>query len=254
MDRPLVGSVKAEGINTSELENSIKKSYSGKYIKNPDVTVTVEEYRSAPVVVTGAVTRPGVYYLRGNRSTVLEILSKADSLKPEAGDTVLIIRGGEQADETGIARAEELKKDSFRGELITVDLEQLVDRGDLRMNLWVKGGDIVSVPPRERAYVYVLGYVQRPGGFELPGKKPLDALQAVAMAGGLTGAARAENSFLVRKTQAGRRIVPVDLTKLARGTRPPLYMEKEDTLVVGSGLWARLAEFLKPSIPITPTQ
>ena len=82
----------------------------------------------------------------------------------------------------------------------------------------------------------------------MPGGKPVEALQAVAMAGGLTGAARAENSFLIRETARGQKIVPVDLTKIARGQRPSLQMVKGDTLVVGSGLWARLAEFIKPSV------
>jgi len=253
VDLPLLGSVQTGGLSTSDLANRIKIGYKGKYIKNPDVTITVQEYRSKPVVVTGAVSKPGVYYLRSNRSTVLEVLAAADSLKPEAGDTILIIRDGKRTGDVGDNKVAE-SKGAGKGELIIVDLKQLADVGDLRLNLWVKAGDIISVPPRDRAFVYVLGYVQRPGGFEVPGDKPMDVMQAVAMAGGLTGSARAENSFLMRKTSSGRRIIPVDLTKLARGTRPPLNMERGDTLVVGSGLWARLAEFLRPSIPLSPTQ
>ena len=243
LNLPLLGVVQADGMTTVELAERIKLAYSGRFIKNPDVVITVLEYRSAAVVVTGAVLKPGVYYLQHNRGTVLGVLSDANSLKPEAGDSILIIRGGSKNDPTA----------SGKSDLITVDLKQLADAGDYRLNLWVQAGDIISVPSRESSYVYVLGYVQRPGGFEIPGGKRMDALQAVAMAGGLTGSARAENTFLVRETPAGQRIIPVDLTKIARGTRPSLLMEKGDTLVVGSGLWARLAEFLRPSIPLSPT-
>jgi len=40
----------------------------------------------------------------------------------------------------------------------------------------------------------------------------------------------------------------VDLTKIARGVRPPLYMEPGDTLVVGSSTIAKLSEFIRPSV------
>ncbi|MCK5850834.1 MAG: polysaccharide biosynthesis/export family protein [Kiritimatiellae bacterium] len=244
LNLPLLGIVQAKGMTAVALGERINKAYTGRFIKNTDVVITVLEYRSAAVVVTGAVSSPGVYYLRHNRGTVLGVLSEANSLKAEAGDTILIIRSGEKKDSEASGKAD----------LITVDLKQLADAGDYRLNVWVQAGDIISVPSRESSYIYVLGYVQRPGGFEMPGGERMDALQAVAMAGGLAGAARAENTFLVRETSSGQRIIPVDLTKIARGTRPSLLMERGDTLVVGSGLWARLAEFLRPSIPLTPTQ
>jgi hypothetical protein len=40
----------------------------------------------------------------------------------------------------------------------------------------------------------------------------------------------------------------VDLTKIARGVRPPLYVEPGDTLVVGSSAIAKMSEFLRPSV------
>ncbi|MBA4388059.1 MAG: hypothetical protein C0404_08770, partial [Verrucomicrobia bacterium] len=69
-----------------------------------------------------------------------------------------------------------------------------------------------------------------------------------AMAGGLTGTARAENSTLIRQTPEGQKVVPVDLTKIARGARPQLYLEPGDTVLVGSGFFARLSEFVKPTL------
>jgi len=241
---PLVGPIMAKGKSTGQLAVLIRDTYKGKYIKSPEVSLTVAEHRSAAVVVTGAVVKPGVYYLKKNRISVLEILTRADSLKKDAGDTILVIRGGNKAP---VVKTN--PDQAVQGDLVSIDLKALADAGDLRMNVWVRGGDIVTVPPRKRAYVYVLGYVQRPGGFEIPGSgKKIEALQAIAMAGGLTASARAENTFLVRETPQGQKIVPVDLTKIARGTRPPLHMERGDTLVVGSGFWAKLSEFIKPSV------
>ena len=129
-----------------------------------------------------------------------------------------------------------------------MDLKQLIDNGDLRMNLWVRKGDIITVLPRESRYISVLGYVNRPGTFDISGKGPIDALKAVAMAGGLTPTARAANSWVLRQTEKGQKMVPIDLTKLARGVKPKLPLQPGDTLVVGSSTMAKLSEFIKPSV------
>lgn len=271
---PWVGSLRASGLSARRLEESIKSAYAGRYIKDPQVTVTVAEYRSAAVVVTGAVKNPGVYYLTTNGSTVLSVLAQAGGLSEEAGDELLIIRAGNSRPSAGnpapggarnnpgdavvelVPKAPEPATASAGGggsphsgpQAIAVDLRQLVDEGNLVLNLEVRSGDIVTVPPRAEQYVYVLGYVQRPGAYELKDGMRVDALRAVALAGGLTPSARAENSFLVRETPEGQKVVPVDLTKIARGVRPPLYMEPGDTLVVGSSTIAKLSEFIRPSV------
>lgn len=342
---PLVGVLSCAGMTARGVQNRVTEAYRGNYLQNPQVDVAVSEYRSAPVVITGAVAQPGVYYLRHNQSSVLEVLSMAQGLSAEAGNDLLIVRrrdgqaapndaeasaqaaegdaavedaiaaltndgaaskptppepwtgsrisemvGAGLEEEAAYARAEEdaAAADRPRGladsadntaepdpgrdapapvmgeaamvddgeaamagldaDLITVDLEQLLDEGDVRLNLPIVGGDIVTVPPGRREYVYVLGYVQRPGAFELGGRDRVRAMQAVAMAGGLSGAARAQNSFLIIDKPTGRKVVSIDLTKIARGQRPPVYMESGNTLVIGSGVFARLAEFIRPTI------
>jgi protein involved in polysaccharide export with SLBB domain len=131
---------------------------------------------------------------------------------------------------------------------VVIDLRQLVDEGNLELNAEVVGGDIITVPARAQEYVFVLGYVQKPGAYEIRDTMKVDALRAVALAGGLAPSARAENSVLIRETAEGQDVVPLDLTKMARGVRPPLYIEPGDTLVVGSSFFGRLSEFVRPSI------
>ncbi len=362
---PLIGAVAVSGRPARDVQQLVTEAYNGRYLKDPQVNVTVAEYRAAPVVVTGAVKMPGVYYLRHNVSSVLEVLSLADGVTPAAGIDLLIVRKGADApaasaeespapvEVEGVSLADEPVSDealepvplaaddteepslpeegaldqdedelaadiaafnaalasladdeSFlesapdtalpeeamvvpdaaadrmelagadssmdeapteapteaetddvasaetgsAAELITVDLRRLLDEGDMRMNLEVYGGDIITVPPGQKRFIYVLGYVQRPGAFELQGRDRVRALQAVAMAGGLSSSARAQNSFLIIDKPQGRQVVSVDLTKIARGVRPPVYMEPGSTLVVGSGMFAKLAEFIKPSI------
>jgi len=262
---PWVGSVRAGGLSAGELEEATKKIYAGRYLKDPQVTVTVAEYRSAAVVVSGAVREPGVYYLTGDRSTILSMLALAGGLTEGAGDRVLVIRSAESAPAPTVADAaaevELVGKGggpaparrtvgSGPGEsrATTIDLKELVDEGNLLLNLPVSTGDVITVPARKEQYVYVLGYVQRPGAYELKDGVRVNALRAIAMAQGLSVAARAENSVLIRETAKGQIVVPVDLTKIARNVRPPIYLEPGDTLIVGSSTIARLTEFVRPSI------
>jgi polysaccharide export outer membrane protein len=89
---PLVGVVKCAGLTARGFQKRVAAAYKGKYLQDPQVDVAVAEYRSAPVVVTGAVGKPGVYYLRHNISSVLEVLSMANGLTSEAGSDLLIVR------------------------------------------------------------------------------------------------------------------------------------------------------------------
>jgi len=255
---PLVGDVKVAGLNTPDATAHIAKQYAGKYLKNPQVSVSILEYRSAPVVITGAVGKPGMYYLRDNQSSVLEILATAGGLTEEAGDSLLIVRKQkeapaedqaveEPAPETEAEETGEAAEKSAQ-QVITVDLKGLLDDGDIRMNVAVTGGDIMSVPPRRQDFFYVLGYVNKPGAFEVRSHRRVRAMQAVAMAGGLSSAARAQNSFLIREKAGVREVTPVDLTKIARGAASPVYLNAGDTLVIGSGVLAKLGEFIKPSV------
>jgi polysaccharide export outer membrane protein len=73
---PLVGSVQARGKTASELSTDIEKLFGEKYLKDPQVTVTVATSVSQRVSIQGEVTEPGVYQVSGP-TTLLEVLSMA---------------------------------------------------------------------------------------------------------------------------------------------------------------------------------
>ena len=66
-------------------------------MKDPHVGVFIQELQSHPVSVVGAVKMPGVFQIRGTK-TVIEVLSMAQGLADDAGDTVLIMRGAGYAE------------------------------------------------------------------------------------------------------------------------------------------------------------
>jgi protein involved in polysaccharide export with SLBB domain len=104
------------------------------------------------------------------------------------------------------------------------------------------------VPPRKKQLVYVLGYVQRPGALEIPHGERMEALQAVAMAGGLSSAARAQNSTLITEQDGERKNIRVDLTSIKLGKSPPVTLAPGDILIVGSSAFAKLAQFIQFSV------
>ena len=87
---PLIGRLKAAGLTVEQLETELASRLKT-YVKEPQVSVTVTEFRSQPVSVFGAVTTPGVVQLRG-RKTLYEVLSMAGGPRETAGSTVSIIR------------------------------------------------------------------------------------------------------------------------------------------------------------------
>src|SRR5438105_5158115 len=89
---PLLDSVHAAGLTPRELELVLQELLRCTYMQNPHVSVFVREMQSHPVSVLGAVRRPGVFQVRGSK-TLLEILSLAEGLADDAGETAIIMRG-----------------------------------------------------------------------------------------------------------------------------------------------------------------
>ncbi len=153
---PWVQGVKVQGLTVPGTEHAIKAAYDGRFIKDPQVTVNVTEYASSTVVVTGAVNRPGIYPLKHNEANLLECLSLAGGPSHEAGHELTLVR------QPHGTNSREATPDSIR-----IDLLDLLGGGKPLLNVPVTGGDVITIAPRTDRYVYVLGYVRRPGAFKL---------------------------------------------------------------------------------------
>jgi len=79
---PLVGSVQAGGRTPDELSSDLVTALKKKYMKDPQVIVTVKEAQSQRVTVDGAVLQPGVYPLTGP-TTLLQAVSLARGPDPK---------------------------------------------------------------------------------------------------------------------------------------------------------------------------
>lgn len=89
---PLIGSVTAAGLTTTELSEEIAKRLGSRYLIDPQVSVIVSSSVAQKVTVEGAVTTPGVYEVRG-QTTLLEALAMAKGPSQVADlDQVVIFR------------------------------------------------------------------------------------------------------------------------------------------------------------------
>lgn len=230
---PLLGPVTAAGRTPRELETHLEERLGETYMRDPHVSVQVTEIQSQGVSVVGAVGAPGVYQVSGSK-TLLEVLAMAQGLNEQAGNAVFVMRPGK-----GAAPTPELTADGTLSEtpsaadarVIEVDLGALLESGDAAQNVVIQPGDIVQVRPA--GLVYVVGEVNRPGGFTIPAGEPLTVLQALAMAEGLGSTAAASRSVIVRELSGGERMeIPVDLDAVLDGAQQPPTLAARDVLFV----------------------
>jgi polysaccharide biosynthesis/export protein len=221
---PLLGTMRALGLSSRELELAIEARLQAKYIREPDVSVQVTEVRSREVTVVGAVRKPGPFQISG-ATTILEVLSLAGGLAEDAGESALVMR-------TGAAAAAPIE----------VKLKALMEGRDGHANIPIHPGDVVNV--QSAAMVYVVGAINKPGAFAVPGNGQLTVLRALALGEGLTAVAAKGDALVVRTTDQGERVeIPVDLADILAGTGQDIPLEGQDVLFVptsGSKVAARV--------------
>ncbi len=243
---PLLESVHAAGLTPRELELVLEALLRRTYMKDPHVSVFVREMQSHPVSVLGAVRRPGVFQIRGSK-TLLEILSLAEGLADDAGETVIILRGAGLQNEASsaaerysltkeveesAASSDEKKNTSPAEGIVPVNLKDLLDSSDVHQNPIVNPGDIVKV--LRAGIVYAVGEVQRPGGFTMKSNEKMSVLQVIALSGGLTRTASKAGARIIRMDERSgeREQTPIDLSKILAGKAPDPLLEPRDIVFV----------------------
>jgi polysaccharide biosynthesis/export protein len=245
---PMVGKVQASGVSVRDVEADLTTRYRT-YFKDPQVAVTVTDYRSQPVTVVGAVNAPGVIQLRGP-TRLMRVISQAGGLKPEAGDRIIITRrlppnqGAAPAiptptpTSTTSSPATGLTEPNASFYLKEIDLLKIIDGTDPSANLIVEANDLITVPRAKM--IYVIGDVGRPGGYVLDGHtSKLTVLQAIALAGGVNRSAAYGNTKILRPTTGSntpRTETQIDLKKILASKSPDISLHAEDILYVPNSL------------------
>jgi polysaccharide biosynthesis/export protein len=185
---PLLGQVSVTGMTVARISKKLAKLYSDGYIVNPQVSVFIEEYRSKKAIILGQVKSPGLYELRGY-TTFLELISKAGGFTGDAGSKAIVKR------KSGKSHSSE--------NIITIDINSLVENGNMDMNISIEDGDSVYVTQED--VFYVTGEVKKPASYKY--EKGTTVIKAVTMAGGFTGKAAKSSGRIIRNENGKETII-----------------------------------------------
>jgi len=216
---PLLGKVYVAGLTRYQVEKKIADLLSRKYIKNPQVTIFIKEYRSNVAMVMGAVKTPGAYEIVG-RMNLLQLIAMAGGITSDAQDRVIVFR------QTGSVKAS-----------IIIPIEELLLTGSTKYNIEIQPGDVINIPEVLNIEVYVFGQVKNPGVVTLPLGSGTTLLQAIAKAGGFTERAKKSSVLIKRRNEKGKEIkMEVNVKDILKGKKPDIKLKPYDIIYVPESL------------------
>jgi polysaccharide export outer membrane protein len=237
LDLPVIGHLHAEGLTLEQLRSAIASKLSD-ILNHPSVSVSIVQYRSHPISVLGSVRNPGVFQVAQSKR-LLEVLSLAGGLAPDAGDKIKISRVKRE----GILPLADAAPEDATGYYVgTISVKKLIDEADTSLNIPVMDGDVIAVSKAE--LFYVIGAVKHAGGFPLGDKSAVSIMQALSLAEGFDRAASPNKARLLREDKPGqdRTETTVDLKPIMAGTAPDIPLRANDILYVPTS-GVKLASF-----------
>lgn len=220
--------IDAMGLRPDQLEQVIRTALEAEHlILDPVVTVTVIEYHSRPVSVSGAVRHP-ITFQAITPVTLLSALGLADGLSPDAGSEIIVTR-----------------KSTIQGNSPAVLVQRIAVR-DLfetaapEVNVILTGGEEIRIP--QVGKVYVVGNVKRPGAFRVEGSSDTTVLQVLALAEGLAPSATKQAYILRRELgKINKTEIRVELKDILDRKSPDVRLQVDDILYVPDDAGRRTA-------------
>lgn len=206
---PLVGQVKAAGLTPPQLAAKLSELLADGYLKDPQVDVSVKDYRSQWVVVSGEVKTPGRKPLRGG-TRLKEVIGEATGFTEEAGEEITITRKVPDADEN---RTLYISRTDFESGTVNPSLAH---------------GDTIDI--RRADYCYIQGEVRESGRVRV--ERGMTLMRVIALAGGLTDWANRKNVVVLYPQGAVPRERVFNLKQIEKGKiEDPTISGGEDIIV-----------------------
>jgi polysaccharide biosynthesis/export protein len=209
---PVLGSLHVGGLTADQAREQVsKRLLDGQILKEPQVSLTVLEYTAPQVVIIGEVALPGKYALL-QPTNLVHVLALAGGPTRLAGDEVQITPGDENVPPSLVHYSK------------ASDPKSVAD-------VIVHPGDTVQV--KRAGIVYVLGAVNRPGGYIMQEEGTLNVLQAISLANGTSMAASTKHIYLLRHNPDGTEIdMELAYKKIYEGKLTDLQLHATDVLFV----------------------
>jgi polysaccharide biosynthesis/export protein len=207
---PLINNVRVAGLTSEQAQKAIEQRLSEEgLVKNPHVTVFVNQAVSQSASVLGEIAHPGVYPIVGAHR-LFDLISTAGGLTEKAGRSLSLTHRSQPDAPITVAISRNLAEHP-------------------ESNVPILAGDMIIVEKAD--VVYVVGEVGRPSGMLMESGK-LTVLQAIALAGGTTRTAKLGAARIIRKGPKGMSETPVQLKKILEAKAPDLPMQADDILFV----------------------
>ncbi len=238
---------------TEEVETLVTDGLRGRYLKNPQVFVSVVQPNSKIFFVQGAVRAPGHYRIEG-RPTLIKLISAAGGLGDSYGSTAFIYREikerkevkeaepGDAATTTAAQAKTPVEQAAAENggtdeqdpaakaeyQLLSVSINKF-NKGQIKeASLYLQSGDIIIIPPTD--VFFVAGEVRTPGEFSL--KEGTTLRQAISLAQGTTFNAAAKRGVIFREEGKERVEKKVNIDDVMNGKAPDIPIMANDIIIV----------------------
>jgi polysaccharide export outer membrane protein len=234
---PLLGSVTLAGLTERDAAERLRGQLA-ELVVAPQVTLSVSEFHGQQASVIGAVAKPGVYAIRGFDETIVDVITEAGGVNPDAATHIYFTPGTDAGDAAGSQAAARLTiggpSGSFgsKDKAVSIDVAPLYRGQEVRaLRIPVRGGDVILVP--QSGEVYVDGWVNKPGAFSV--KRASTLSEAIVNAGDLHFAASSGPLTLQRADADGEvKTYRIDYHRIVTGQDPDLPLDTGDKIHVAS--------------------
>ena len=225
VELPVAGNTQIAGMTPEEAADAIgKRLKDAKIMIDPRVGVTITDYATQEISVLGEVKNPGNYLLLGPHS-LYNALSAAGGTTENAGREIVITHAADPE----VPETVSMHSNNYS------HIQQMTS---------VSAGDVIYVS--RAGSVYVVGDVAHPGRFLMSGGANMTVLEAIALAQGTNSSAALSRVSIVRKTDDGTKIIPVDLKRAMQDGQTDQALLADDIVVVPR---SRGKAFLDSTLP-----
>lgn len=180
---PYIGRVRVAGLSEGDASDLIGKLLRP-HVRDPQVTVRIQSFRSRRAYVEGEVRTPGSQIFTDVPMTLNEAINRAGGMTSNANrSAVTLIRDGRS---------------------VPIDMTRLREAGYDGNNIPLKNGDTVRVAHREDSKVFVMGEIMAPVALSMRSNGRLSLSEALGEAGGpMTTTSNAGQIYVIRQGATG---------------------------------------------------
>ncbi|PIE02058.1 MAG: hypothetical protein CSA81_08725 [Acidobacteria bacterium] len=215
VELPYLKSIQVQGLTISQLKKKLEADLRANYLNDPQVLIKLDEVRSNPISMIGAVQRPGILQ-NSIEVDLLQAISLVGGRTANSGKRALIIRKGASGETA----------------TLEINLDKLLSEGSPHLNIPLFAGDTVNIPPQKMINIYVTGEVNGPGELKLSDADKITLLRVISKAGGFTDYAKQKKVIVRRDSKGKQEEFVVDVKAIKAGKSQDFYLKANDVIIV----------------------